>query len=307
MEHNVYICSWSQSASGYKLWVSSCPRLCGEAPTYQEAEERLIKAIQDAGGAMHAVMEFDRPLPKTVLEAKYTKPEIYLIGGDDRFETDSPAVMSPGSEAYEEEQLKYTNDYFQFPVCKKCKYAMSPRSEIPLTINYTPPRFDGAFGYAGRWGSTTIQLLSEDFIELLTEREKDHLQLRPVVRKRRGRRFYELLGPAGPPFIAVAGLECKGWRCTECGHRVWGYWIKDLSIDSFVAASDLPSPLPSLFTVGTVPEISLAVTAGRWKELVGKKGTRGFTSRLLGVVPGTEVIRCPELPTYEECLQGQSC
>ncbi len=72
--------------------MKSWPQIRVSAPTYAEAEERLIEAIQDAGGAMQVVMEFDPPLPKSSLEEKYSKPEIYLIGGDDRFETDTTSM-----------------------------------------------------------------------------------------------------------------------------------------------------------------------------------------------------------------------
>jgi len=76
-----------------------------------------------------------------------------------------------------------------------------------------------------------------------------------------------------------------------------------MSIDSFIAGSDLAPSLNGVFTVGDSPEVKLAVTAARWKELVGRKGTRGFVSRLLGVVPDREVVRDPELPSYDERLR----
>jgi hypothetical protein len=41
------------------------------------------------------------------------------------------------------------------------------------------------------------------------------------------------------------------------------------------------------------PDIRLAVTGERWKQLVGQKGTRGFVSSLLGVAPEQEVVRSP--------------
>lgn len=87
------------------------------------------------------------------------------------------------------------------------------------------------------------------------------------------------------------------------GHRTWGFFIDGLSMNSFVARSDLPVPLPGVITVGRSPEIELAVTGARWKELVGRKGTRGFVAHPLGVVPDHDVVRCPELPTYEERLK----
>jgi len=50
----------------------------------------LIEVIQDAGVAMHAVFEFEPPLPKSALKKKYSRPEIYLIGGDDQFQSNAP-------------------------------------------------------------------------------------------------------------------------------------------------------------------------------------------------------------------------
>jgi hypothetical protein len=76
-----------------------------------------------------------------------------------------------------------------------------------------------------------------------------------------------------------------------------------MAISSFVARSDLPASLAGVFTVGVFPEIELAATASRWKELLGRKGTRGFASQSLGVLPDHEAVRRPDLPTYEELLR----
>jgi hypothetical protein len=102
--------------------------------------------------------------------------------------------------------------------------------------------------------------------------------------------------------VAVAGIKIRGWRCTQCDHRTWGFWVEGMAINSFVARSDLSARSSGVFTVGTFPETQLAVTARRWKELLGKKGTRGFASRHVGVVPEHEVVRRPDLPSYEERL-----
>jgi hypothetical protein len=296
MEHNVYLCSWSRSTSGYALWVQARPQIHADGATYREAEERLLAAIQDAGGAMQAVLEFDPPLPKSTLETKYTDPEVLLICGDDRFETDAARPQPFETEAERHERLKGIDVFFQAPVCRKCKYASSPRSEKPLSVTCAPSRYDGAFGHVGHEAGTTIQLLSEEFIGLLSPEERRHLEFRPVKRSARARKFHELIGPSGPPFVAVADMKVSGWRCPQCDHRTWGYWSEGLSIDSFVARSDLPRSPQGVFTVGVLPEVQLAATAERWHELVGRKGTRGIVSRLLGVVPDREVVRLPELP-----------
>lgn len=302
MEHGVYICSWSRSSDGFTLWVKSCPHIRSSAPTYAEAEVGLIEAIQNAGGAMQSVMEFDPPLPKSALEEKYSSPEIYLIGGDDRYETDAPRWNWSESANEIDERLQWLNAYYDKPVCRKCKHTCGRRNDKPVTLTYVPSKYDGAFGCFGADGGPDHQIVSEEFVALLTETEKRRLMLQPVIRKGR-RKFYELIGPDGPPHVAIKGMKINGWCCTKCDHRTWGYWIDGMAISSFIARSDLPARLPGVFTVGTYPEIELVASASRWKDLRGTTGTRGFASSLLGVVPSNEVVRRPELPTYEEQLR----
>jgi hypothetical protein len=302
MEHGIYICSWSLSPDGYTLWVKSRAHFRASAQTYPEAERRLIDAIHDAGGAIQAVLEFDPPLPKSVLEEKYCRPEIYLIWGDDRFETDAPRWKYSESVGEVSERVRWHDAFYTEPVCRKCKYTDGRRNDKPVTLTYAPSKYDGAFGSIGTDGGPTHQLVSEEFMTLLTPAERDRLQFQPAKRKR-GRKFFELVGPEGPPLVAAAGLKASGWRCTECGHRTWDYWAEGLAINSFVAQSDLPDASIGLFTIGTFPEIKLAVTAARLSELLGRKGTRGFASSAVGVVSGNDVVRWPELPTFEERLR----
>lgn len=299
MEHFVYVCSWSQSANGFALWVKAQPTLRGEGATYDKAEARLIRAIQDAGGAMTAVLEFDPPLPKTSLTAKYASPEILLVTADNGFEIVEP--RAPATETKEEmwARQRWPGSYYEGSICPKCRYVAGRRTAKSLPIEGLASGYDGAFGSIG-YARATHQLVSEEFVGLLTTEERSGLELRPVIRRGR-RKFFELIGPEGPPFVAVVGMKLSGWRCEACDHRTWGYWNEGLDVSEFVARSNVPLGA-SVFTVGTYPEIELAVTAARWKEIVGRKGTRGFISGLLGIAPDEEVVRRPELPTVEESL-----
>jgi hypothetical protein len=132
---------------------------------------------------------------------------------------------------------------------------------------------------------------------LLSSEERKQLQLQLVDRPKRSRKqFFELIGPSGPPIVAVASRKACGWRCEACGARVFGYdYSQDTDIDTFIAGSDLPQPVPQVFTVGIQPNVRFCVTADRWVSLVGLPGTRGLVSRPVGVVPDEEVIRNPDL------------
>lgn len=281
---------------GYQLWVRNQDHIRSAGATIPEALDRLVEAIRNAGGAIHAVLEFDPPLPKSSLEAKYSQPEIYLIGGDDRFETDSPKRRPFETPDELAERLENADSYFQAPVCRNCRNATSLRSDKSLSVTYLPEGHDGAFGRVAHDVFTTIQIVSNEFLSLLSREEKDGLNLRPVHCDTNVGDFYEVLGPQGPPLVAVSDLEVNGWRCSLCAHREWGYWIDGFSIHSFIARADLPEHARGVFTVGSLPKIQLAITSQRWRDLAGRHGTRGFATSLLGVVPENEVIRFPDLP-----------
>ena len=300
MEHAVYICKWSHDAAGWKLWVRSRPELRGSGAEYAAAESNLIGCIQDAGGAMQAVLEFDPPLPPGQWEAQFSQPELYLICGDERFEDREQARQASASSL--DVMCAQADEFYVVPVCRACRHARGTRSDKPLWVGTMAGRFDGWFGGAHMQMLTSHLVFSEAFLALLTTHERQRLEFRQVTRGPQARKaFYELLGPAGPPLVGVAGLPISGWVCEVCDYRTFGYWAPRLAIHEFVAASDLPNPLPTMFVIGTPPELQLCVTAARWRELVGRKGTRGFTSRPLGVVSADRVIRDPEL----ESLQAQ--
>jgi hypothetical protein len=271
------------------------------APTYSEAEERLIDAIQNAGGAMHAVFEFDPPLPKSALEAKFRKPEVVLIGGDECFTNVAPPWRTLERVKELDEGLRWYDEFYDHPLCRKCRYTSGRRSDALLTLAYTPSNYDGLFGSVGPAVRMSHQLVSGEFLGLLSSEEKSPLEFQSTIRKGR-KKYYELIGPPGPPFVAVNGLKINGWRCKKCDQRTWSYFIADLPITFFVARSDLPANLPGVFTVGTAPEIHLAATSRRWKELLGQKGTRGFVSMALGVAPDSVVVRKPDLATFRTWL-----
>lgn len=242
----------------------SRPRIRASGTTYAQAEGRLIEAIQVAGGAMQAVLEFDPRLPKSTLEEKYSSTELYLICGDDCFETDAPRWSYVDTAKETEDYLRWLDGFYEKPLCRKCKQASGRRNDKPLTLTYAPGKFDGAFGSPGRHGAPSIQIVGEEFLALLTEHEKRRLEFQPTLRKGR-KKFFELVGPQGPPHVAVAGMKVSGWRCTQCDYRTWGYWIEGMAITFFIAQSDLPDRLHGVFTVGTFPEIELAVTGARWR------------------------------------------
>jgi hypothetical protein len=295
MEHDVYICSWLESAAGFEVWVKSRPQVRARGKTYLEAQEALLGAILKAGGAYQAVLEFVPPFPRSEVDTRYSSLELYIICGDDRFETDEPCRVMFESENERSHRLTWYDDFFVAQICRECLSPGGPRSERPVTITHARSGYDGGFVVLA---GATLQIFSEDFLMLLTNDERQNLNFRLVNRSSRSRKqLFELVGPSGPSPVAIAGREANGWRCTACGARVFGYHYESATttISSYVAAADLTARVRPVFTIGAQPSISLCVTAERWASMVGKRGTRGLVSRLIGVVPDNEVVRIPDL------------
>lgn len=250
---------------------------------------------------MHAVIEYVRPLPKNSLESLYATPEIYSVTGDAQFET---VIGHRGNETSQEKRarLEWQKNLFEGGCCHKCGHGFGPRTNLPLEVEYIDSRFDGAFGFRGQ--NNWAVLVSAEFLDLLTDAERHYLGLKPVILpKRYRRRYFEVTGPEGQAFVSVSRFKAGGWRCDACDYSTWGYWVQEMSIRNFIAKQDLPTLLSSVFTVGRHPEIHLCMTAERWRGLVGKKGTRGFTSNLIGVASEHEVQRVMSLGTVDEQLE----
>lgn len=284
----------AQKGNRYELWVKSRPEIRGEGSSYEQAEERLLDAILDAGGAMHAALEFDPQLPKTLEDAKYSTPKLHYIGGDYMFETESPERASFESANEREVRFQWTDSCFESPVCTSCRHSNGRRTGQPLRLTCAPRRFDGAFGHIGE-SLNLLYIFSERFLDLLTNDERQRLHFQPVENVRGRRRFFELVGPQGPPYVAVSGLNPTGWRCQKCGFSHWSYFVDGMYIRNFIAQTDLPGSLPGIFTIGTLPDIRLVVSKERWSELSAGNGTRGILSHPLGVVKEHQLIRVPDL------------
>jgi hypothetical protein len=298
MEHNVYVCGWSESDDGFELWVSTHPRVRGYGRTCAEAEQSLLDAILDGGGAIQAVLEFQPPLPQSEFERKYSVPKLYTVCGDERFETDEPKRIPFETDDERLIRESWYDEFFTSPCCRECRVPQGPRNDRQLNLTYIRSNYDGGFV---TFSGTSMYIFSEQFLKLLSKDEKQRMEFRPVGRTTKARRqYFELVGPSGPRMVAVAGLKMSGWVCDACGFQRFGYRAEGVGIHAFIAESDLPTPVTEVFTVGTEPNVSLCVTAERWATMVGSAGTRGFTSQLLGVVSNREVRRDPELETLQK-------
>lgn len=290
MEDDVYICLWKKTEAGFRLWVKGMPQLYVEGDgNVVELSGLLSQQIVESGGAQHAVLQFDKPLPKSTFDARYSTPDIYSICGDERFEVDCP----------NQNDRAWFDSFFTRPHCRDCGAQSAPRNERSFTLSHVRPDFDGGFVSCC---NCSLLVFSDEFLQQhMTLEERDNLHLVPVhVARPCKKQYYELIGPSGPSWTAVSTLEIRGWRCDTCGYQTFGYWDSRSDIHQLLARENLPNPLPEILTVGTAPDVELCMTADRWSQIVGKPGARGLIASQIGTAPAADVIATPELLTQRE-------
>ena len=287
MEEDVYNCKWKKSGDGYRLWLKGKPNVAVEgSDNIDVLSEQLSQRITESGGAQHAVLEFDKPFPKSAFDQKYRSPELVTVcGGNNSFESTLTAEQRHS-------RWLWYDQYFDQPSCTRCHAVTTPRNERPIAVDHFNASSDGGFVTVR---PTALYVFSDDFLNQLTSEERSGLELQPVtLRKRSRKEFYEVVGPSQIPFVSLHSVTPTGWQCGQCNCSVFGHMLSpQTSIDSFVAASDLPTDLPGVFVVGIAPQLKLCMTADRWAEI--RPCTKKLTSSPLGVVPDNEVVRKPIL------------
>jgi len=299
MNSNVFICSFKKSAKGYKLWVKSNPQLSGEGTTYDEAAEKLSKVIWDVADDLDAIiptaLEFDPPLPPTVDIEKYCRPELYIIKGDEIFDTiPYNATAEP---------------YYKSGYCRQCLLPKGTRNNKLLELQYPVSTVNGGW-VRGRFPNS-VYIFSERFLSLLKPEELSLFEFREVQQPPRTRRaFYELAGKPIATFVGVNSFDMQGWECSVCGNRYFNYFLEPClheptgEISQIICRADLPEPVPSCFPVGFDNEIHLCMTRARWDEIRGCREAKGLFSKKLGVISEKECVRHPRLPKVRVTYLG---
>jgi hypothetical protein len=232
---------------------------------------------------MHAVLEFERGRPPYPEDVRYRSPEVVSLCGDERFDLDLP----DSTDAWDA--------YFEQPLCHTCRLPTSPRSNRALCLLESDTNYDGGFIDRGPWSA---RIFSASFRRLLTDEEQGRLKFQTVVLKTPSRQaYYELIGPTGPPRVAIADAKPTGWRCAACGSSCFRYHRPGSRLHQFVSDNDLPQPLSEVFAIGTPGQIELCMLASRWQAMIGKPGARGIVSTPIGVADQCQVVKEVALAT----------
>jgi hypothetical protein len=291
-EGRVFVCSWKEENGRFRVWVKRRPKLVAHGATFVEADEELSGVICTATGDGESLHEYDPPPPEVATDTG-------LIFRLARVSGQSPAsILNPEA-------------LFEDGFCSSCTKPRGARTSAALVLDSIKSGDDGGATQLkngrrlGRRGPR-LHFFSEAFLGLLVPTERDQFDWRRVERTGRSKKvFYELVGSSTRiPLCALAAGNAWLARCDVCGYendpnygaaQSYPYWLLDAAEghvglpSSFVNVADLPKPLPSCFTVGAAPLHGLCFTKQRWRELVGRPGTRGISSAPVGVVTPARV------------------
>lgn len=147
-------------------------------------------------------------------------------------------------------------------------------------------------------------IVSEAFLNALTDAERSAFEARPVRRADKNRRqFFELVPGSFVPLGAIRGVEVGGWRCERCGRRVYGHGaVLGWGIE-VACRNDLPADSPGFLFGGDPTDVHLFCTRARWQGLVGKKWSRRMCGQPPAVVDSSEFDADPLLGTLDEIAQ----
>lgn len=276
-EGRVYLCSWERTDTGFRVWVRNRPELSAEGETFEDATDELASVITDVTGDGENVHEFVPP-PPSESDAEDGVREILA---DAEFQ--SWTTIANSEELYPE------------ALCPTCRRVRGQRTDAQAVVGKIDSGLDAIRGCLFRVsiGIPELRLVSEAFLDLLSDEERGRMEWRPVERQGRAKKkFFELIGSRNAVRRAALrpGLaEVDLWRCSTCGWEKEPFYGGPLKAFYYLSQDDLPSPTPSCFVVGRAPEHDLCFTRERWEQLVGRKGTGGIRTFEAYVIDSSRV------------------
>jgi hypothetical protein len=289
MEGRVFRCTWTQVGLRFRVWVRQRPKLAGEGATFAEADEALWGTILEELGDGESEREYDPPRPSDSRLLEILSDRLVLafapLYGPPYWPRDIESLFTEES-------------------CSRCGNPQGTRTDVPLPLSWVSSDHDvGSVGIRGARQAWKFTFVSDRFLAQLTPAERGRLRWQAVSTPPRTRkRWFEIVGSrVHVPRVALRGAKLRDpWTCTACG-------LSPISGSSspgkgayqldqpwaFVAASDMPRRVPSVFSIGTQNGFHLAFTPRRWKMLTASRSVRGLIGTNLGVLPPHAVMRRP--------------
>jgi len=278
-EGRVFVCAWKRTPDGFDVWVKRRRSLRASAATFEQADELLTSAITLATGDGENEHEYDPPRPDTATDEGLLRRFKLIAGGGWATLANEAELWTRG-------------------VCPTCQRAWGRRTDRAAVLATLEAVADGLIAKPRTGWALRLQLYSNEFLRLLTVAERRRFEWWPAVAPRRTKRqYFEIVGSRATFPLATFKVAYVGhslFTCPTCRGRndPW-YSFLPPTPTRFISASDLPSRVPSCFTVGTAAGPAVCFTEERWAALVGRRGTRGLRSSDVGVVDPRLVDRRP--------------
>ena len=264
-------CGWEKTGRRVRAWVISDPSIAVEARTFAEADERLWDEIARRTGDGENYREYDPSPPLDEALRAFLEPSLVKVHANDVVHVRDDGL-------------------FEDPRCALCGVPKGRRTDRPLPLRDLS-KSGGVVAIKHGTVTTFRPVFAAEFLSLLDDDERARFTWREVERPAKSRmRVTELVASnLNVERVGVKGLRplksSPAWSCERCGFRVHPRYVDWSWPSSWIAAEDLPSPLPSCFTVGEWPDLSLCFTAQRWGELSKKSVSKGLLTADVGVVP----------------------
>ena len=277
-EGGTYVCQWTWERGVSELRLVHDPSVRATGSNFDEVADELAGQIGDG----EALLEFPSGRPGK----------------------DGPGVLSSWRSLGYHESVKATNraaTHFMDGLCQHCGFGIGRRTEQELTLNAAPRGdvvgVDGTLPWA--------LLLSERFLDALTDDEKKEIRVQPTECPG-SRRFFELVGDPVGHAVGMHGAEYQeafhqSWACRLCHRRM--ITLEHSDYDSravFLRASDLPVRPPSAFVFNEGHRLGIAISGARWGDLSRLSGMRGASTSTLHVVTDTVSDPEPGLPDPDD-------
>ena len=283
MEGNTYQARWKKQGDKFLVYLDDDKTVKGLDIDFETACEELCLEICDRYADGEALLNLLREPPQPSGVSKYANPALVTLSWNESAEGQ-----------------KWQEGLFEGVYCEACKGGVGKRTSKNLTAETFPKGNIGDFNQV----MFSPLLLSEDFLSLFTDSERDSFGLIEVIStKKRKKRFFEINGLAALKQVGVKGGKYNllaSWECQSCGHKSFSCTHPNMSdnykYSGFCSKSDLPSNLNNAFVIeDNIGRKMICMPLKQWKMINNHKNTKGVTADRLYVLPDDQVDRNPSV------------
>lgn len=283
MEGNTYSAKWKKQGEKFVVYLDDDHTVKGVDIDFETACEELCLEICGRYADGEAVLNFLRepPLPSGV--SAYANPALVTLSWNESAEGE-----------------RWQHGLFEGGYCEVCKGGIGKRTSTSLTAEIFPRGNIGSFNQI----MFSPLLLSEDFLGLFTESERNSFGLIEVVSTTKSKkRFYEVNGSAALKQVGVKGGKYSplcSWECASCGYKSFFCTHPNMpdnyKYSNFCSKSDLPNDLSKAFVIEDhIGRKQICMSLNQWKSINNLKNAKGVSAERIYVLPEDQVERNPSV------------